>query len=70
MMIDIAIQYNDNIDCIDQNLVSKKIKNDRIYVEHDQDYLSWRVGEFTGYQIEGEVFQEIDNYENILINHF
>jgi len=59
-------QYNVNIDCIDQNLVSKKIKNDRIYVEHDQDYLSWRVGEFTGYQIEGEVFQDIDNFLVIL----
>ncbi len=59
-------QYKVNIDSIDHNLISRKIKDDRIYVEHDQDYLTWRVGEFTGYQIEGEVFQEIDNFLVIL----
>ena len=55
-------QYKVKIDSIDQNLVSRKIKNDRIYVEHDQDYLSWRVGKFAGYQTEGEVFQDINNF--------
>ncbi len=59
-------KYKVNIGSINQNLISRKIKHDRIYVKHDKDYLKWRVGEFIGYQIEGEAFQEIDNFLVIL----